>query len=203
VQRRTATRVATLTSSHVSWLKKLRQTADRRPLASGGGGKFLVHIWHDPPAVRHTTYGVCPALSICQWFCVGMVENHSQMAMSQDKCPQLKPSHVHHSITGMIVHNDPGGAFFVQGSAPLPVFWAPMPLPGLLQTSSSFADGMRAALARSEGSGAIFVFSSFCGCRCIEKGAASPTPANPRPLQLPTVRRNMRERLPWAANMLH
>jgi hypothetical protein len=84
-----------------------------------------------------------------------------QMAMSQDKCPQLKPSHVHHSITGMIVHNDPGGAFFVQGRAPLPVFWAPMPLPGLLQTSSSFADGMRATLARSEGSGAIFVFSSF------------------------------------------
>jgi hypothetical protein len=77
-----------------------------------------------------------------------------QMAMSQDKCPQLKPSPVHHSITGMIVHNDPGGAFFVQGGAPLPVLWAPMPLPGLLQTSSSFADGMR-ALARSE------QFSSF------------------------------------------
>jgi hypothetical protein len=86
--------------------------------------------------------------------------NGSAMAMSQDKCPQLKPSPVHHSITGMIVHNDPGGAFFVQGRAPLPVFWAPMPLPGLLQTSSSFADGMR-ALARNEGSGAIFVFSSF------------------------------------------
>jgi hypothetical protein len=33
--------------------------------------------------------------------------------------------------------------------------------------------------------------------------AASPTPANPRPSQLPTVRRNMRERLPWAGSMLH
>ena len=85
--------------------------------------------------------------------------------------------------TGMTARNDPGGssgglpgAFVVQGRAPLPVFWAPMPLPGLLQTSSSFADSMR-ALARSERSGAIFVFSSFCGRPCIEK--VQPLPHQP------------------------
>jgi hypothetical protein len=144
-----------------------------------------------------------------------MSENHARWPCPRASIVRSRLS-AQAFTTGMTARNDPGGslggpwasgAFFVQGKAPLPAIWAPMPLPGLLQTSSTIVV-LQTACEHLREARDLEQFSSFRPFVLLwapmhREGAASPTPANPRPLQLPAVRRNMRERLPWAGSMLH